>query len=280
MKPSFVVLFVLMVLMVTAPAHVRAQTQNRAGVVVQFSNGDILARCVQFSEDSITGYDLLRRARIPIAVEMSGMGPGICKIGTEGCAYPNEKCFCQCQTLGEGCRYWVYSQLREGAWQVSGLGAGARRVRNGDVDGWAWGKGDGNSGIVPISVTLDQICSAGTVTEAQPMIAPTSTVLPPTELPPTKPPTTQTQTPAPSATTLPALPSASPAPALLTTIAATTPTANATARSAVATPAGAQSPATDDQSPTPSALSYIIFGGMAAGLIGVLVMLRRGGGKS
>jgi hypothetical protein len=291
-----VVLFAL-----AAFAPVRAQTQNRAGVVVQFSDGSVTTRCVTFNEDSITGYDLLRRSRLPIAVEFGSMGAGVCKIGNEGCAYPSQPCFCQCQTLGAGCTYWVYSQLREGAWTVSGLGAGARQVRDGDVDGWAWGKGDGNSGIVPVGVTLDQICSAGAVAAAQPTIvatvAPPNTAVPPTEVLPTE----VSPAPAPSATTLPASPSASPTPSA--TMAATTPTATmepiatATAVAAMATTLSTPTPtsATNNsrdphsdprnqerdrgQQPTTNIFGYIIFGVIAVGLIGALAVLRRGGGK-
>jgi hypothetical protein len=275
------VLFVL-----AAFAPVRAQTQHRAGVVVQFSDSSITTRCVTFNEDSISGYDLLRRSRLPIAVEFGSMGAGVCKIGNEGCAYPSQPCFCQCQTLGAGCTYWVYSQLRDGAWTISGLGAGARQVRDGDVDGWAWGKGDGNSGIVPVSVTLDQICSAGAVGEAQPTAAPTNTALPPTEAPPTE--SSPTQTPAatreahlagptPSATTLATTPTET-----------VEPTATATAVPVVETAMPTATPTTDNSrdprsdprnEPTTNITSYIVFGVIAVGLVGALAALRRGGGK-
>jgi hypothetical protein len=281
---------VLFVLAAFAPVH--AQTQHRAGVVVQFSDGSVTTRCVAFNEDSISGYDLLRRARLPIAVEFGSMGAGICKIGNEGCAYPSQPCFCQCQTLGAGCTYWVYSQLRDGAWTISGLGAGARRVRDGDVDGWAWGKGDGNSGIVPVGVTLDQICSAGAVAEAQPTVVVTNTAVPATEAPPTQ---------APSATPMPASGSASPTPSAATAVVTPTATmepiatATATVLPAVETAVPTAMPAADNsrdlrsdprneerdrgQQPTTNMPGYIIFGVIAIGLIGALAMIRRGGGK-
>ncbi len=253
----------------TLPA--RAQTQNRAGVVVQFSTGSTLTRCVQFSEDSITGYDLIRRAQIPIAVEFGSFGAAVCKIGNEGCSFPSQSCFCQCETLGAGCTYWGYSQLKDNAWTVSGLGAGNRQVRNGDVDGWRWGKGNGDSGEVPVSVTFDSVCSAEAVTQtqaqsttastatrtAQPIaptatqVVPTATVVQPTEV------VTSTATSRPTEA-----PSATPLPTAKTVTAIPEPTAPVV--EPVVQDAGA-----------PNLLPYAAFGAIALGLVVMLLLTRR-----
>lgn len=280
------VMTVLLVLATALPMGMaRAQAQNHAGVVVQFGDGSVTTRCVAFNEDSITGYDLLRRARLPISFEFGSMGAGVCKIGNEGCAFPNEPCFCQCQTLGAGCTYWVYSQLRDGAWTISGLGAGARQVRDGDVDGWAWGKGDGNVGIVPASVTLDRICSAGVVTPAQPTAEATGATVPPTELPATEAPPTQ----APSATPEPTFASPTPSAAVIATTAPATeePTATATAlqvtETAMPMPTPTPTPTpvtiTNNQQPTTSIVSYVVFGVIALGLVIGLVAIRSQRGR-
>jgi hypothetical protein len=138
----------------------RAQTQNRAGLIVQMADGSVVTRCVSFSEDSLTGYELLSRANLPLVLEMTGMGPAVCKIADTGCDFPQQSCFCQCNTLDASCTYWTYAQIKEGEWRPSPLGAAGSKVRNGDVDGWRWGKGDGTTGENPPTRTIDEICNA------------------------------------------------------------------------------------------------------------------------
>ncbi len=261
MKRALLVVTAFLVLMGTWPA--RAQTQNRAGVVVQFSTGSTLSRCVQVSEESITGYELIRRARIPIVVEFGSVGAAVCKIHNEGCSFPSQSCFCQCETLGAGCTYWGYSQLKDNAWTVSGLGAGNRQVRNGDVDGWRWGKGDGDSGEVPVSVTFDSVCGATTIAPAQSQatttptqpaptqVVPTATVVQPTEVVTSA--ATSRPTEAPSATLLP------------------------TAKTVTATPqptAPVVEPVVQDAG-APNLLPYAAFGAIALGLVVMLLLTRR-----
>ncbi len=253
----------------TLPA--RAQSQNRAGLVVQFSNGSKLSRCVQFGEDSITGYDLIRRAKIPIAVEFGSVGAAVCKIGNEGCSFPGQSCFCQCEKLGEGCTYWVYSQLKDNAWTISGLGAGNRVVRNGDVDGWRWGKGNGDAGELPVSVTFDSVCVAHIAVQTQAQVTPTSSPTQPTatQLEPTATlaqstevvASTATPQPQPTSSTPTAVqtqaPSAIPAPLPTTTAIAVAPV-----------------PATQDAS-SPNLLPYAGFGALAFGLVVMVLIARR-----
>jgi chemotaxis protein CheC len=50
------------------------------------------------------------------------MGATICRIDGEGCNFPTESCFCQCQ--GSPCIYWSYWRLTEGEWRYSNIGAG------------------------------------------------------------------------------------------------------------------------------------------------------------
>lgn len=268
MKAQLILLLATILALAAVPAQ--AQTQNRAGVVVQFSDGSVTTRCVAFSEDAITGYELLRRARLPIAIEFGSFGPAVCKIGHEGCAFPNEPCFCQCQTLGAGCAYWLYSQLKDGAWTISGLGAGARQVRDGDVDGWAWGKGDGNTGVVPVSVTLDQICSAGVLAAA------TSTSLQPTAEPSSTPEPTTADEPEPLPLSVTYTPSPSPsgrAVALTPTVAGE-PTVVASPPPATSVPISPTPSATSNQQPATNTLDYVAFGVIALGLVIGLAAMR------
>lgn len=173
-------LLALALLCALAAMPARAQEQNRAAVAVFFGDGSSAARCVAFSEASISGYELLRRSGLPLAVEFGSVGAAVCRIEQVGCAYPDQPCFCQCQTLGASCTYWVYMQLADGAWRTSGQGAGMQQVRDGDVDGWLWSTGSDRSGqstgALPDPVPFEQVCGTASATATPgPAATPTAT---------------------------------------------------------------------------------------------------------
>jgi hypothetical protein len=147
-----------------------AQTPNRAAVTVSFGEGQILNYCIEFTEDEISGIDLLRRTGLSLVTMGGGMGAGVCKVNDTGCNDPNN-CFCQCS--GGNCSYWAYYELDAGQWKYAAQGASLRKVHNGDVDGWAWGAGSAGGGAQPPLIAFDQVC------------APPAS---PTPLPPTAPP--------------------------------------------------------------------------------------------
>jgi hypothetical protein len=177
----------------------RAQTSNRAGLVVRYGDGSTETACVSFGEESITGYELLRRSNIPVIADLgSGMGAFVCKIGNDGCNFPQEDCACKFNTEQ---KYWSYWLLQNGAWQYSNLGAGNASVKSGDVQGWVWGTGSANTeaNTKPPVLTLAQICSAAA--PATPTATHTATALPtPTS---TSTPTPSPQPPTPTATPVP-----------------------------------------------------------------------------
>ncbi len=131
---------------------------NQAGLVIQHGDGSVLTVCVTFEEPSISGLELLRRAGISVSADSSsGLGTTICGLDGEGCNYPDENCFCQCQ--GASCKYWQYWRLGE-TWQYSQLGAVDTDVVQGDVDGWVWAEGDPSGGQKPPAITFAEICGA------------------------------------------------------------------------------------------------------------------------
>jgi hypothetical protein len=163
---------------------------HQAGLVVQFGESQVQTYCVNFDTDTISGLQLLQNVsslQIIYDATSTGMGAGVCKINNDGCSFPMEDCFCQCQGLA--CVYWSYWHLQpNNTWDYSPLGASSFVVTNGQVDGWRWGAGTTNSAQPPPVITLSEIC--------QP--APTATpTLTPTPLP------TATPTPTPSATSTP-----------------------------------------------------------------------------
>ncbi len=147
-----------------APA--RAQPPHRAGLVIQHADGRVATYCVRFAEPSITGLDLLNRAGVPIVVEVSGLGTAVCAMDGQGCAYPAQPCFCQCQ--GVNCAYWNYLHLFDGAWRYSSISVSGYTIADGAVDGWAWG-----DKVIPPLYTVDQIC-AGSPTDVPVTTVPTA----------------------------------------------------------------------------------------------------------
>jgi hypothetical protein len=155
--------------------RVSSAAVNQAGLVVAFGDGRTLTFCIEFDEDSITGLELLQRSGLQLVTSnSSGLGAAVCSIEGEGCQDPGD-CFCKCK--GGSCEYWAYYLYEDSAWKFSPVGAGNRSIRNGDIDGWAWG---GGSGDAPNGNAL--ACAEPT---------PTNTAIPPT-------------TPQPSATSRPA----------------------------------------------------------------------------
>ena len=146
---------------------IRAQDERRAALVVRFGDGSVATACVPFAEDEISGAELLRRAGWDVIVDPhSGFGEAICKIDdgahADGCDYPADECFCQCQ--GADCIYWAYYHLQDGHWVYSDAGPSHWLVHDGDVEGWAWSSGSPQGGDVnaePPVMSFAEICEKG-----------------------------------------------------------------------------------------------------------------------
>ena len=131
-------------------AATRAQSLNRAGLVVRFGDGSTITRCVTFSEPEISGLDVLARSDLVVVAA----GSAICDIeGESGC--PVEACFCQCPGGGSSCLYWTYWHLVDEGWAYATAGSGGYQVHDGDVEGWAWG----SEGPPPV-VSFAEICAS------------------------------------------------------------------------------------------------------------------------
>jgi hypothetical protein len=151
-----------------------------------------VTRCVEFSEDEINGYEVLQHSGLDLNVDVSSsMGAAICRLDGEGCTYPEEECFCQCQ--GSPCIFWSYWHLDGDSWVFSNLGASNYKVSHGQVEGWAWGEGSSDGdGIKPPVRKFEEIC------EVPPTNTPTAT---PTHT--SQPTDTPTSTPTPKPTNTP-----------------------------------------------------------------------------
>jgi len=149
-----ILIFILALITVLAtPAQAQQPDLHQAGLVVVHGDGRVVTSCVAFSEESISGVDLLRRAGLTVTVgAYAGLGYGVCEIDGEGCP-AGQPCFCQCE--GSPCAYWAYSHRRpDGSWAISGVGASGWQVHDGDVDGWVWGDGS----TAPPVVAFEEVC--------------------------------------------------------------------------------------------------------------------------
>jgi hypothetical protein len=256
----------LAMLVLIVPVSAMAQTApRRAGVVVRFGDGNVVTRCVAFSEPSLTGMELLTRAGFALRVDTgSSIGAGVCKINSLGCD-AGKACFCQCE--GASCAYWQYFHLADGAWKYSVLGAGLYQVADGAVEGWSWG-----NNILPPVMSLEQIC-AGAPAQPAPTNTPSATI-PPT-LAPTFTPRPPTPTTAPA--TVAATPVSSPTgiPATMTPVATATPTAAPTLLPASSTATPTIIPPPRNTGVPSPVVSYVAFGIIVLGLGAWLVLQSR-----
>ncbi len=135
--------------------------------MVVHGNGETVTRCIEFGEEEISGYELLERAGLKMAVEAVGMGVGMCRLDGEGCSFPAERCFCQC--MSSECVYWSYWLHEEGEWRYSSLGASSIQVQDGDMQAWVWSEGriGLEAEMAPPEMTLADICAVEA--EAEPV---------------------------------------------------------------------------------------------------------------
>jgi hypothetical protein len=169
-KQTCIAALAILALLVPASSG-QAQQQHHASLVLQFVDGHVQTYCIAFTEQSISGLDMLLKTGLPVQVQSyGGAGTEICKIGEDGCNYPEQ--LCACQSYGPGGKYWSYHHLKSGKWQSSGTAADHYSVHDGDVEGWAW-----SDGSPPVLTTFAQVCAA-----ALPP-APTATKRPPTATP-------------------------------------------------------------------------------------------------
>jgi energy-coupling factor transporter transmembrane protein EcfT len=172
-------LSLLLLLLLTSTAAAAQPAPHRAGLVVRWAGNRVGTYVVGFSEDSISGAELLQRA-FGNALEMDWQAGGlVAAIGGVGCHPPAEQAFCQCQ--GGSCTYWRYFHLEGGRWVYSNQGATIYQVHDGDVEGWSWASAD----TPPPLYTFAQLTAPPTPTLRPPTRTPhpAPTLVPPTAAP-------------------------------------------------------------------------------------------------
>ncbi len=152
-----------------------------AGLAV-FSDGDsFFTDCVSFTEDSISGLELLQRSGLAIQTATNpSQGTAVCKIGDVGNSADN--CF------GSMPDYWSYWQRGPNGWEYAVTGADQSKVMDGEVNAWSWG-----SGNPPALIGYQNIC------EGVAFVLPTTPLAPlPAAVTPLPQPSTAASTPIPS----------------------------------------------------------------------------------
>lgn len=130
---------------------------SHAAVVVRHDDRHVERMCVAFDEPSISGLELLERAGVPFLAERSAVGSAICRIGDRGCKA--DDCFCEYPAFWG---YWTRSADGD-EWTFADVGAADRDVRDGDMDGWSWGK-DGKP--APGEIDFGDVCSGAAAVAA------------------------------------------------------------------------------------------------------------------
>ena len=149
------------------PAHAAV---HRAGLLIEHSGGRLVTRCVTFMEEQISGFQLIQRSGISYQAQSYGsMGEAICQLDGEPTPVP-------ANCLGTG-PYWQYLHRAGTRWVPSQLGASGWMLHEGDMDGWHYTDGAGQS--LP-GLTLDQVCAPPPRPAAS---APTGATLQPTSVP-------------------------------------------------------------------------------------------------
>ncbi|MCS7061490.1 MAG: hypothetical protein RMN25_10040 [Anaerolineae bacterium] len=170
-----VTLSTLGIAMLSRPPSLHAQTPapaQRAGVVIQYAAGTVETRCVEFDEPHISGYDLLRRSGLRLKIAADSFGAAICKIGDVGCDYPAQSCFCRCENVNATCVYWISFVQSDGVWKYATLGASNTTVKDGDLQAWVWGAGQGENAPRPPAITIEEVCGVQMREADEPSIQP------------------------------------------------------------------------------------------------------------
>jgi hypothetical protein len=191
-----VIVTLLLVFFLIPFSMIRAQTLNKAGLIIKDGNGNIQKFCIPFDGDTITGYDLLQKSNLAIEAQFSPMGVAVCSINNTGCPADNTCLKCM-EPL-----YWSYWRMSGEKWVYSNLGTGLTSVRNGNIEAWVWG--DGQS--PPPHISFEEICQSSPPDQNKPTKTRKPTFIPPTSTPRSPTPTKQpskTATPIPTQTRSP-----------------------------------------------------------------------------
>ena len=155
----------------TTPTCAAADGTHRVALVIEHGDGSQLVRCVAFSENSISGADVLKRSGVEYATTVyGGLGAAVCQVDNEPASYPPS-----CWTSSSP--YWAMFVARAGGpWALSSLGISAQVFRDGDAEGLRYESQ--TAGAIPPDAAGRCPTDASPTPSAPPAPAPTASPLP------------------------------------------------------------------------------------------------------
>jgi hypothetical protein len=175
-----------------------AASVHHAALVVEHGGGGVVTVCVAFSEDSITGGQLLARSGVEYATAYSGQA--VCQIDHEP---PDGQVPPGCWTTSSP--YWAMFVSRGGgSWSMSSLGFTSQTFRDGDAEGFRYeGQSDYTAppsphGVCPVATPPTPLPTKAATPERSAVA--TAVARPSSSAPPSRTAVAGTATPSPSAT--------------------------------------------------------------------------------
>lgn len=123
------VLLALLVVGFGAGSRAAHAGPNSAVLVVEFGDGYRVVREVEFSTPTISGIELIHLSGLDVSTD----GSRVCRVGPDGCALPDQDCWCSAPT------YWYYFYWTGYVWSFVCPGPSTRVVSNGAVEYLLWG---------------------------------------------------------------------------------------------------------------------------------------------
>ena len=140
-----------------SPSGSACANEGRAAALVvdTGADGGVHRYCVAFSDDAVTGLELIRLAgeQHGLAYKLGYGGEAVCMLA--GVGPTGDDCFEDYPT------FWGYWRGDgHGGWTWASSGAGSSAVEPGDVEGWSWGEGtDGDSHPRPPPTDYGDACA-------------------------------------------------------------------------------------------------------------------------
>ncbi len=141
MKRSRIVLLGLG-LLVTLPAW----AANKAGIVIQNSTGEVVTRCVEFDEKTLTVQEILKESGFKLITKEFSFGAMICYLHNDGQI--------DCSDHPEGW-FWNFYQHDGTNWTIADVGISSAEAGDGDIFGFVFGPWDETK---PPATTYSDIC--------------------------------------------------------------------------------------------------------------------------
>ncbi len=141
----------------------QAATMHHAGLVIEHGDGAVIKVCVAFSEDTITGAQLLDRSGVQYGPGYSGQA--VCQVDHEPTQYDPNSC------LSAGEPYWaMYVSRGGGSWVYSSTGFSSQAFHDGDAEGFRY-EAEGAGTVPPSAAGVCPVNSAPTPGPAKTPVA-------------------------------------------------------------------------------------------------------------